>query len=88
MGAGPVYSRGHRDVTALCAGGAETPLYATDATPTGRTSSNPITEGGDYGTRRPARWSRSCAEEGGLGGCAAAGRCVFLGALDGSGCTR
>jgi glucose/arabinose dehydrogenase len=76
VGAGPVYSRGHRNVTALCAGG-ET-LYSTDDAPD---ELNPVTEGADVGPRRPV--VSILDEEGGLGGCAAAGRFVFLGALDG-----
>jgi glucose/arabinose dehydrogenase len=76
VGAGPVYSRGHRNVTALCAGGEA--LYSTDDAPD---ELNPVTEGADVGPRRPV--VSILDEEGGLGGCAAAGRFVFLGALDG-----
>ena len=77
VGAGPVYSRGHRDVTALCAGGEET-LYATDDEPDRLT---PVTEGADVGSTPPV--VSILNEEGGLSGCAAAGRFIFLGALDG-----
>jgi hypothetical protein len=76
VGAGPVYSRGHRNVTALCVGGEA--LYSTDDAPD---ELNPVTEGADVGPRRPV--VSILDEEGGLGGCAAAGRFVFLGALDG-----
>jgi glucose/arabinose dehydrogenase len=79
VGDGPVYSRGHRDVTALCAGG-EDVLYATDDAPD---ELNPVTEGGDLGVGASAPVVEILPEEGGLGGCAAAGRFVFLGALDG-----
>ena len=78
-----MYSRGHRDVTALCAASATTTaLYApTDAR--GPDELNAVTEGGDYGATATRPVVAILAEEGGLGGCAAAGRCVFLGALDG-----
>jgi hypothetical protein len=76
VGAGPVYSRGHRNVTALCAGG-EDALYATDDAPD---ELHRVTEGG-VGSTDPV--VSILDEEGGLGGCTAAGRFVFLGALDG-----
>jgi glucose/arabinose dehydrogenase len=88
-GSGPVFSRGHSDVTALCQGG-DQKLYATDDMPSG---SGPdeldrIAEGGDYGW--PARTPASIAPvttfpagQGALGGCASTGRTVFLGSLDG-----
>ena len=78
VGEGPVYSRGHRNVTALCAGPGEDTLYATDDAPD---ELSPVTEGGDVGPSRPV--VSILDEEGGLGGCTAAGRFVFLGALDG-----
>jgi glucose/arabinose dehydrogenase len=87
VGASPVYSRGHRDVTGLCQGGADPAdpaLYATDATLDGPDELNAITDGGDYAAPRgtpPVAEIR--ADEGGLGGCAAAAGGVFLGALDG-----
>jgi glucose/arabinose dehydrogenase len=83
VGATPVYSRGHRDVTALCHDGADT-LFATDATLDGPDELNAITEGGNYGAPQatpPVTEIR--ADEGGLGGCAAAPGGVFLGAMDG-----
>jgi len=87
-GASPVYSRGHRDVTALCRAGvgdlANQPLYATDATTDGPDELDAITTGTDYGSpagRSPVAEVR--AEEGGLGGCAATTGGVFLGAMDG-----
>ena len=50
VGSSPVYSRGHRDVTALCQSPGEgAVLYATDATLDGPDELNAITEGGDYG---------------------------------------
>ena len=79
VGAGPVYSRGHRNVTALCAGGEDT-LFATDDDPDELST---VVEGGNAGapSYRPAVTVLDV--EGGLGGCATAGRFVFLGALDG-----
>jgi len=86
VGTSPVYSRGHRDVTGLCQsatpdGGAT--LYATDASTVGADELDVITEGGDYraGGRTPL--AEVDAADGGLGGCAAVGGGVFLGAMDG-----
>jgi glucose/arabinose dehydrogenase len=87
VGAGPVFSRGHRDVTALCqaANPAGThSLYATDATADRPDELNVIVEGGNYGAPHgKAPLYEVPAGEGGLGGCAAAPNGVFLGALDG-----
>jgi glucose/arabinose dehydrogenase len=87
VGGGPVYSSGHADVTALCLAG-DDKLYATDDLPGLPDELDRIAFGGDYGW--PAANPGSAdplttfAEgEGGLGGCAVAGRTVFLGALDG-----
>ncbi len=79
VGAGPVYSRGHRNVTALCAGGEDT-LYATDDDPD---ELSPVVEGGNAAAAQFRPAVSILDEEGGLGGCATAGRFVFLGALDG-----
>lgn len=79
VGAGPVYSRGHRNVTALCTAG-EDALYATDDDPD---ELNPVVEGGDVGSGGTGPAVSVPDEEGGLRGCATAGRFVFLGALDG-----
>jgi glucose/arabinose dehydrogenase len=87
VGGDPVHSRGHRDVTALCMGG-EQRLYATDDAAEGPDELGAVLPDGDHG------WPEAGpdtvdpvvefpAEEGGLGGCAVAGRTVFLGALDG-----
>lgn len=90
VGATPVYSRGHRDVTALCSSSTGTgdplaqTLYATDATLDGPDELNAIAEGIDYsGPRGRSPVAEVRAEEGGLGGCAAAPGGVFLGAMDG-----
>ena len=87
VGAGPVHSTGHTDVTALCVGG-EASLYATDDDPSGPDELNAVVEGGDAGwpTAGPASTGpvvQFPTEAGGLGGCAVAGRTVFLGSLDG-----
>ena len=87
VGAGPVHSAGHADVTALCVGG-EASLYATDDAPAGPDELNAVVEGGDAGwpTAGPASTGpvvQFPTEAGGLGGCAVAGRTVFLGSLDG-----
>ena len=87
MGATPVYSRGHRDVTALCSPGAvadeagQVPLYATDDAADGPDEVDLVTEGADYGVVAPL--VDVPAEVGGLGGCASAGGGIFAGALDG-----
>nr|WP_235003086.1 PQQ-dependent sugar dehydrogenase [Blastococcus haudaquaticus] len=87
VGAGPVHSLGHRDVTALCQSVVPDPeeptatLYATDDAAEGPDALDRVTEGADYGTVAPL--VEVPAEEGGLGGCAAAGSAIFLGALDG-----
>jgi glucose/arabinose dehydrogenase len=87
VGTGPVHSSGHSDVTALCPGGEES-LYATDDSARGPDELDAVTEGGDAGwpnagpdSNRPV--VRFDPAEGGLGGCAVAGRTVFIGALDG-----
>jgi glucose/arabinose dehydrogenase len=86
VGSRAAYSSGHSDVTALCLGGDQT-LYATDDAAEGPDELNAVRDG-DYGS--PTESDRSIAPvlevpgpEGGLAGCAATGRVVFLGALDG-----
>ena len=79
VGDGPVVSRGHRDVRALCAGNEEA-VYATDDGPD---VVAPVTDGGDVGSRTARPVVTILDEEGGLGGCTAAGQFLFLGALDG-----
>jgi glucose/arabinose dehydrogenase len=78
---GPVYSRGHRNVTALCQGADQ--LYATDEGTTGADAFDAVTLGGDVGPGGAAPVLEVPAEDGGLGGCAVSGPYVFLGALDG-----
>ena len=87
VGATPVYSRGHRDVTALCQSVVPDPaeptatLYATDDSTDGPDAIDLVTQGADYATVAPL--IEVPAEEGGPGGCAAAGTGIFLGALEG-----
>ncbi|MDK3257684.1 PQQ-dependent sugar dehydrogenase [Blastococcus capsensis] len=76
VGGSPVFSRGHRDVTALCQD--EERIYATDEAGQGPDEFDVVTEGGDGAPLLDVP-----AEEGGLGGCAVANGTVFLGALDG-----
>jgi glucose/arabinose dehydrogenase len=86
IGATPVYSRGHRDVTALCQNpttDGTAALYATDATTDGPDELDAITEGQNYGPGAHSPLAEVDAAEGGLGGCAAVGTGVFLGAMDG-----
>jgi glucose/arabinose dehydrogenase len=84
---GPVYSRGHGDVTALCEGGDEK-LYATDDVPGRADELDRISQGGDYGWPTVTAMSIAPvttlpAAQSGLGGCAVEGRTVFLGAMEG-----
>jgi len=81
VGAGPVFSRGHRNVTALCLGADR--VYATDEALTGPDSFDAVTPGGDAGPLGAAPVVDVPAAEGGLGGCAVSGPYVFLGAMDG-----
>ena len=89
VGDGPVYSRGHSDVTALCPS-LDDPraLYSVDESTAGPDELNLVTEDSDHGW--PAAEPSSTSPvlevpnaEGGLGGCAAVSGTVFLGALDG-----
>jgi glucose/arabinose dehydrogenase len=81
VGAGPVFTSGHRDVTAVCVG-PEDLLFATDAAVGGPDELDALVEGGDYsGPDAPV--VEIAPGEDGLGGCAVAGDAVFLGALDG-----
>jgi glucose/arabinose dehydrogenase len=86
VGPTPIHSRGHRDVTALCQSGipnaaGEVALYAADGAAEGPDEVDVVTAGADYGTVAPL--IEVPADEGGLGGCAAAPGGIFLGALDG-----
>ncbi|TFV64395.1 UNVERIFIED_ORG: oxidoreductase [Bacillus sp. AZ43] len=88
VGATPVHSRGHRDVTALCQsavlgeeGDVSSTVYATDGAADGPDSLDVVTAGADVAAAAPLL--EVPAEEAGLGGCAAAGSGIFLGSLDG-----
>ena len=81
VGAGPVLSRGHQDVTALCQGPLQ--LYATDEARSGSDVLDAVTPGGDVGPDGADPVLEVPAAEGGLGGCAVSGPYVFLGAMDG-----
>ncbi|MGY1754282.1 PQQ-dependent sugar dehydrogenase [Blastococcus sp. SYSU D01042] len=80
VGAGPVFTSGHRDVTAVCTG-EEDRLFAADASADGPDELNGLVEGTDYAVTAPVVEIPPGAD--GLGGCAVAGDAVFLGALDG-----
>ena len=84
VGNRPYFTRGHRDVTALCAGGQGT-LFATDDASKGPDELDALAEGGDYGAASSSGDPvvQIPGKDGGLGGCAVAGNSVFLGALDG-----
>jgi glucose/arabinose dehydrogenase len=81
VGAGPVFSRGHRNVTAICQGAEQ--LYATDEASSGSDEFDALTAGGDVGRSGTAPVLAVPAADGGLGGCAVSGPYVFLGAMDG-----
>jgi glucose/arabinose dehydrogenase len=81
VGAGPVLSRGHQDVTALCQGPMQ--LYATDEARSGSDVLDAVTPDGDVGPDGADPVLEVPAAEGGLGGCAVSGPYVFLGAMDG-----
>ncbi len=81
VGNTPVFSRGHRDVTALCQGAEQ--VYATDEGTTGPDVLDALTTGGDVGPDGADPVLEVPADEGGLGGCAVSGPYVFLGAMDG-----
>ncbi|HYO34677.1 MAG TPA: PQQ-dependent sugar dehydrogenase [Geodermatophilus sp.] len=88
-GAGPVLGSGFSDVTAVCPTGDEpATVYAVDESAAGPDGLDVVTRGSDHGwpDARPGTVPpvlQIDGAEGGLGGCAAAGTTVFLGALDG-----
>jgi glucose/arabinose dehydrogenase len=78
-----IFSSGHRDVTAICTGGPDAPLYVT-----GDQELNAIVEDSEHGW--PAETASSTdpvidfpPDRAGLGGCAVAGTTVFAGSLPG-----
>ncbi|WP_091108202.1 PQQ-dependent sugar dehydrogenase [Geodermatophilus dictyosporus] len=89
VGSGPVFSRGHADVKALCPG-LDDPavLLAVDDSSTGPDELNTVLQDSDHGWPAPGSTSTGPLLEvpgdaGGLSGCAAVGGTVFLGALEG-----
>ncbi|WP_091537540.1 sorbosone dehydrogenase family protein [Modestobacter sp. DSM 44400] len=82
VGADPVFSRGHSDVTALCSGGDER-VFATDNLPTGPDEFDALVAGGDQGPDGTGPVLTVPEDEAGLAGCAVSGPYVFLGALTG-----
>jgi sugar lactone lactonase YvrE len=80
VGSRAYFTRGHRDVTALCLA-EEGQILATDDASEGPDELNLLVEGGNYAAVEPL--AEIPAAEGGPGGCAVAGSSVFLGALDG-----
>jgi glucose/arabinose dehydrogenase len=78
-GSSPVFSRGFRNVTALCQGAAGA-LLATDAVAPDELDA--VARGKDYAAAGTATFSAPAAEAG-FGGCAVAGTTVFVGALAG-----
>ncbi len=88
VGAGPVFSQGLSNVTALCQGGDGT-VYATDDSPGAEPDElDALVPGGDYGSPAAAPGSNPPVltvpgATAGLAGCAVSGNSVFLGALEG-----
>ncbi len=82
VGSSPVFTRGHRDVTAICRGG-ELALYATDDGGDAPDELNLLAGGSHYGPRGTAPLATVPPGDGGLGGCAVAGDVAFVGALEG-----
>lgn len=78
-GSSPVFSRGFRNVTALCQGTAGA-LLATDAVAPDELDA--VARGKNYAIPGTATFSAPAAEAG-FGGCAVAGTTVFVGALAG-----
>ena len=79
----PVFSTGHRNVTALCQGTSGAILATDDAAPAGPDELDAVARGKDYGPSGTAPVFGAPAAEAGFGGCAVAGSAVFIGALAG-----
>lgn len=79
----PVFSTGHRDVTALCQGPSGAILATDDAAPGGADELDAVARGKDYGPTGTAPVFGAPAPDAGFGGCAVAGSAVFVGALAG-----
>ena len=77
----PVFSRGHRNVTALCLGGEQ--LYATDEGLTGEDEFDAVYRGWELRRRRHRPGDRGAGRGRWPGRCAVSGPFVFLGEIDG-----
>jgi glucose/arabinose dehydrogenase len=82
-GRSPVFSKGFRDVTALCQGTAGALLATDTAAPGGPDELDAVTRGKDYAAAGTAPAFSAPAAEAGFGGCAVAGTTVFVGTLAG-----
>jgi glucose/arabinose dehydrogenase len=82
VGSGPVFARGLRDATGLCAGG-DGRLFATDDGATGPDEFDAVTAGRDLGPGGTPPVLEVAEADAGLAGCAVSGPYVFLGALTG-----
>jgi glucose/arabinose dehydrogenase len=82
VGADRVFTRGHRNVTAICPQG-ELSLYATDEGGEEPDELNLLTGGAHYGPRGTEPVAEIPPAEGGLGGCAVVGEVAFAAALEG-----
>ncbi|MDQ1663127.1 MAG: hypothetical protein QOJ68_3107 [Blastococcus sp.] len=79
----PVFSSGHRNVTALCQGTSSAILATDDAAPAAPDELDAVARGKDYGPAGTAPVFGAPAVEAGFGGCAVAGTTVFIGTLAG-----
>jgi glucose/arabinose dehydrogenase len=82
-GRSPVFSKGFRNVTALCQGTAGALLATDTAAPGGPDELDAVTGGKDYAAAGTAPAFSAPAAEAGFGGCAVAGTTVFVGTLAG-----
>jgi glucose/arabinose dehydrogenase len=82
-GSSPVFSSGHRNVTALCQAAAGAVLATDSVAPAGRDELDAVAQGKDYGAAGTAPVFDAPAAEAGFGGCAVAGTTVFIGSLAG-----
>ena len=81
--AGPVFSSGLHDVTALCQGTSGAILATDSAAPAGPDELDAVVRGKNYGTGGTAPVFSAPAAQAGFGGCAVAGSNVFVGTLAG-----
>jgi hypothetical protein len=81
--AGPVFSSGLHDVTALCQGTSGAVLATDAAAPAGPDELDAVVRGRNYGAGGTAPVFSAPAAQAGFGGCAVAGNNVFIGSLAG-----